>query len=115
MVYRAWTSPVGDDDCDGFTTAIENFIGTDPNVACAATAAPNDEPPPDKWPLDFNNDQLAGLADVATHSNHFGARASDPPGTVPIYAKRWDLNGDGRIGLQDVTMFSRFFGKRCAP
>jgi hypothetical protein len=60
-----WATPIGDTDCDGFPTTIETFVGTDPNKGCASTATPNDEPGPDAWPLDVNNDQRVTLADIA--------------------------------------------------
>jgi hypothetical protein len=121
-VVNHWTVPNGDSDCDGFPDTVaasgrapESFIGTDAARKCASTSMPNDEPLPDAWPMDFNDDQLVGLVDVSMYSSHFGAHASDPPGTIPSYAQRFDLNGDGRITLPDVSLFSSFFGKRCAP
>jgi hypothetical protein len=111
-----WTVPAGDTDCDGFpntvkvgSKAAESFIGTDPARHCAATSMHDDEPLPDAWPFDFNDDQLAGLADVSKYSSVFGSHSPGPP-----YAVRFDLNGDGLIGLGDVAQFSSTFGKRCA-
>ncbi|MCH7617025.1 MAG: S8 family serine peptidase [Chloroflexi bacterium] len=46
-----WTVPIDDPDCDSFTTAIENFVGTDPTDACANTVTANDEAD-DRWPAD---------------------------------------------------------------
>jgi hypothetical protein len=104
-----WPVPTGDPDCDGFTTAIETFVGTDPKVHCAATSTPNDEPPPDKWPVDFNNDQKANLSDVLKYSPVFNSAAPGPP-----YNVRFDLNGDNKINLSDVLKFSPFFNQSCA-
>jgi serine-type D-Ala-D-Ala carboxypeptidase/endopeptidase len=113
----SWSIPPGDSDCDGFPNTVmaggkapESFIGTDPLRHCAATSTPNDEPLPYAWPMDFNDDQLDGLADVAIYSSVFGSHSPGPP-----YSVRFDLNGDGRITLPDVAMFSSFFGKRCTP
>jgi hypothetical protein len=105
-----WPVPTNDSDCDGFTSARETFVGTDPNKGCAADNVPNNEPPPDAWPVDFNNDQLSGLSDVSRYSAVFGSHSPGPP-----YDSRFDLNGDGRITLPDIAMFSQFFGKRCSP
>jgi hypothetical protein len=110
VVYRGWPTPAGDDDCDGFTTTAENFVGTDPNIACAATPIPNDEPPPDKWPVDFNNDQKANLSDVLTYSPVFNTTGPGLP-----YKVRFDLNGDNHINLSDVLKFSPFFNQTCSP
>jgi lysophospholipase L1-like esterase len=111
-----WAWPTGDSDCDGFADTVaaggrapESFIGTDPTRACASTPTANDEPLPDAWPMDFNDDQLVGLADVSRYSSVFGSHSPGPP-----YDARFDLNGDGVISLPDVAMFSQFFGKRCA-
>ncbi len=105
-----WAVPANDNDCDGFTNQAEAFMGTDPARACASTTTADDEPQPDVWPMDSNNDRLVGLADVAKYSSVFGSHS---PGTP--YAARFDLNGDGRITLSDVAMFSSYFGKRCSP
>jgi hypothetical protein len=103
--HPSWPVPAGDPDGDGFTTSIENFVGTDPTRHCASTPAANDEPPPDKWPVDFNNDGKANLSDVLKYS----------PGPGAPYNVRFDLNGDNRINLSDVLKFSPFFNQSCAP
>src|ERR1700674_4391578 len=64
-----WTVPAGDTDCDGFPDSVpigapnalnsETNMGTDPSRHCAATPARNDEPPPDAWPVDFDDNQTA--------------------------------------------------------
>jgi hypothetical protein len=99
-IVPPWLIPSGDLDCDGFTSSLELFIGTDPSHACGMNA----------WPVDFNNDGLVGLSDVAKYSSVFGSHSPGPP-----YNVRFDLNGDGRINLPDVAMFSSFFGERCTP
>jgi CubicO group peptidase (beta-lactamase class C family) len=104
-----WPTPIGDSDCDGFTLATETYVGTDPARLCASTSAPNDEPGSDAWPLDFNNDQLAGIGDVTRFSVPFNSHAPGPPYTV-----RLDFNADGRITIADVTRYSTTFNKRCA-
>jgi hypothetical protein len=111
---RPWStglgqSPAGDDDCDGFTTTIENHVGTLPLDACAATPTANDEPPPDAVPGDFNNGQAATSSDVL----HFSAVFNTV--VVPGVTNRFDLNGDNKITSSDVLKFSPFFNMRCTP
>lgn len=103
-----WLTPVGDNDCDGFTDANEAFLGTDAAQRCSATSGANNEPTPDRWPIDFDDNQLASLTDVTQYSSRFGAIGPNPP-----YAVRFDFNQDNRITLVDVTKFSGFFGRRC--
>ena len=112
-----WAVPAGDSDCDGFpdsvkvgTHAGEAFIGTDSTRQCAATRTRNDEPAPDAWPMDYDDNQLVNLQDIGLLSPHEGTR----PGDLN-YAVRFDLNGDSLINLQDIGQFNPFFGKFCAP
>jgi hypothetical protein len=105
-----WHVPPDDPDCDGFTSSREAFIGTDPNTGCAADSTLNNEPLPDRWPVDFNDDRKVDLSDVFHYTPVFN---SDSPG--PPYNVRFDLNGDGHINLSDVLNFAPFFNKRCSP
>jgi hypothetical protein len=85
-------------------------MGTDPSAACALTPIRNDEPPPDAWPADFNDDQKANVLDVSQYSSRFDSAAPGPP-----YEARLDFNGDGRIDVLDVSRYSAILGKSCAP
>ena len=105
-----WSWPSGDDDCDGFTTTIEVFLGTEPSSPCATTLAPNDEPLPDAWPLDFDANQVLNLADVLKYNLPFLAVGPDPP-----YTQRLDLNADNVINLGDVLRYNLVFGLSCVP
>jgi hypothetical protein len=96
----SWPVPAGDDDCGGFTTAVETFMGTDPNLACGTNA----------WPLDNNDDQKVGLSDVLAYIPIFNTTAPGPP-----YNPRYDLNADNNIGLPDVLAFIPFFNQACTP
>jgi uncharacterized repeat protein (TIGR01451 family) len=107
VVYRAWLSPAGDSDCDGFSDTIENFVGTDPLVACGGTALPDGSS--STWPPDFNNDGRVNLSDVLKYSPVFNTMAPGPP-----YNKRFDLNADGKINLSDILKLSPFFNQSCA-
>jgi hypothetical protein len=93
-----------------FNDCVEVFLGTNPTQKCAATAAVNDEPLPDAWPVDFNGDQKATILDVATFSSVFGSLAPGPP-----YNVRHDLNANGSITITDIAQYSAFFGKSCSP
>jgi hypothetical protein len=100
VVVRAWPTPAGDDDCDGFTNIIKNFVGTDPLVACG----------PNAWPPDFNNGRKVDMSDVVKCSPVFNTTGPGAP-----YNRRFDLNGDNKIDLSDVLILSPFFNKPCAP
>lgn len=112
-----WPVPAGDGDCDGFPSTVaasgkapETFIGTSPTLGCAATAEADNEPLPDAWPVDFNDDQKVTLSDVLKLSPPFNSSAPGPP-----YAVRFDLNGNGQVTLSDVLQFSPFINKTCTP
>jgi hypothetical protein len=122
-VPNFWAVPPGDSDCDGFpdtvqagSYAAESFIGTDASRRCASTPAMNDEPLPDAWPMDFNDDQKVDLSDVLHYSPVFNTTQGGPPGLGGgSYAVRYDLNGDGKINLSDILHFPPFFNKSCTP
>lgn len=111
----AWIVPAGDDDCDGYpsaakvgTRASESTVGTVATRHCAATATANDEPLPDAWPVDFNDNQYVNGQEWLTFSPLFGSAAPGPP-----YSARFDLNADGMINGSDLLQLNPFFGKRC--
>ena len=99
-----------DPDCDGFTTADENFMGTLPEAACAVTNTANDDGSPDAWPFDFNDDQRAALGDVIGFIPVFNTFAPSLP-----YESRYDLNASGGITLADVMMYIPVFNMTCTP
>lgn len=90
-----------DTDGDRYATADELYMGTDPNKACADTSTSHDEGPPDAWPVDFDDDQRAGLQDVI-----FGFVTTLAPDGLNQPAagglERVDFNGDGFINMQDA-------------
>ncbi len=94
-----------DTDGDGYDDATETFIGTDPLSACSTTTAPNDEPPPDAWPPDFNDDTLVWLPDIIAF---MGALEPAP------YNARFDLNTDGRVTTLDMALVAGpVYGTNC--
>ena len=99
-----------DTDTDGFKDNVESFVGTAPNVACAADAIPNNESLPDKWPVDFNNDQSANLTDIFKMVPHLNTVDTDPGSST-----RFDLSMDGSINLTDIFKVVPFLNASCAP
>ena len=92
-----------DFDLDLWNDAAEVNLTTNPNFGCAATTAAGDEPLPDRWPVDFNDDGRAAMQDVI-----FGYVTSLVPGGLNQPATgalaRMDLNVDGWVRLQDVIL-----------
>lgn len=114
-----WPVPNGDSDCDGFpdsvaigppdSLAAEAGMGTDAASHCAADSTSNNEGLPDRWPVDFDDNQLANGSDLLTFATVFGGIAPSAP-----YDARWDLNADGRVSGSDFLKLAPFFGKTCA-
>ena len=104
-----WSVPANDPDCDNFTTATETFIGTDPNKQCAANAGVNNDPPPDRWPTDFNDSQSTNTIDVGFFVPVLNKSAPGPP-----YSVRFDFNGNGTINSIDVGRFVPVLNKNCS-
>ncbi len=92
-----------------FRDGVELFVGTSATDRCADTTVAGDEAD-DKWPLDFNDDRLAGLNDVLKFIPVFNTSAPGPP-----YDPRFDLNASGGISLHDVLLFIPFFNQSCVP
>ena len=95
-----WPVPAGDDDCDGFTSADETAIGTDPNLPCGPSA----------WPPDFDDNQVVNIFDV---------NEVLPPvfGTLVLpTSPRFDLKPDGVINIFDLNLLlPPYFGSSCTP
>src|SRR5262249_36567743 len=74
-----WTVPSDDSDCDAFPDSVsitnlssESHMGTNPNGRCAADTTRNNEPAPDRWPADFDDNQLANGTDLLSFAAVFG-------------------------------------------
>ncbi|MEE8347862.1 MAG: hypothetical protein V3S20_10980 [Dehalococcoidia bacterium] len=97
-----WPTPIGDDDCDGWTADDEIFIGTDPNLACG----------PGAWPPDFDDNQIVDIFDVSLMS---------PPVFFSVsgdanYSARLDINPDGIIDIFDIALLAPpIFFVTCTP
>jgi hypothetical protein len=99
-----------DCDGDGYLDGLEAFMGTNATMKCAVDSTANNEPLPDAWPPDFNDDQKASVLDVSTFSSRFGAVSP-----APAYNVRWDFNADGKLNVLDVSRYSSIFNKSCFP
>jgi len=98
--YGAWLAPPGDTDCDGFGSADETAIGTDPDASCGANA----------WPPDFDDNQVINSIDVFKVLPPFLGTS------VPPTSARQDLNPDGVINTTDVfKVLPPFLGSSCTP
>ena len=102
-----WFAPPGDEDCDGWTTADENLIGTHAASSCANTQDSGDEDD-DKWPPDFDDNQVVNISDVFyLLPPTFGT-------AVPPISARRDLAPDGVINISDVfKVLPPYFGASC--
>jgi len=100
----SWYVPLGDEDCDGFTTTVESHVGTQPLDACP------DNPSDDAWPPDiqasqgcgFHNGQIT-ILDVLCYK---------PKLSAP-YDPRYDLDTNGVVNILDVLLFKPVFGGQC--
>jgi len=96
---------VKDTDLDGFSDAIEEYVGTDINKACASEQ--NDGLPSKTWPADLSTDNsmssglnildFKDLEAFKTPVNRLWSKHGDL-----VFDKRYDLNGDGRISNDDI-------------
>jgi len=119
-VATAWIVPVGDNDCDAWSSADEGALGTNASLWCSATGAvtnpgdptkENDEPV-DNWPADMDDDQVVNLSDVLylAPPKFFSVGPSLP------YEVRYDLDLDGVINLSDVLYLAPpVFFATCTP
>jgi len=104
----SWTIPASDSDCDGFTAAREQFMGTDPTKHCNLTTAANDEAV-DFWPSDFNDNRTTNLSDLILMGPSYNKALGNP-----AYNARFDLNASNSVSLADVILLGPFYNKSCA-
>jgi hypothetical protein len=96
-----------DDDNDGFSDSVENYLATDPLDACP------DTPADDAWPLDINVDTYVTVTgDVLNYTGRIGATGGPP--ASPNWWGRLDLNADNNLTVTgDVLRYSGKTGSHC--
>lgn len=94
--------PSTDTDGDGFTNAVETYMGTDPNMNCSPNTTVH------AWPPDVNNDKAVSAIDSNKVIAKFGTTAGDSK-----YDKRLDMNADRAISAIDINIVLGKFGKTC--
>ncbi|HEY5625271.1 MAG TPA: hypothetical protein VIT93_02165 [Dehalococcoidia bacterium] len=101
-----WTVPAGDHDCDGFSTASENAIGSNPAGQCGFTGgAPTQS---ETWPPDLVESDAVDIFDVLALKLPFGM-------SVPAASARFDLVPNSQIDIFDVLSIKSTFGMSCTP
>ena len=87
-----------DPDCDGTTTALENFLGTDPFDACG----------PNAWPPDTNDNGTVNAGDFGIIVDSW-QKSSGEQG----YIQRADLNGNGTVNAGDLGPIAETWQLSC--
>ncbi|HUF54101.1 MAG TPA: S8 family serine peptidase [Dehalococcoidia bacterium] len=105
-VATPWLVPTGDDDCDGWPTATELILGTDPSLACGF--APGGDPWSETWPPDLFESNTINTTDVLALRPVFQT-------SVPPTSPRFDLFPDGTINTTDVLAIKPYFTASCTP
>ena len=104
----------GDDDCDGFTTADEEYVGTDPLDDCPdVLGTPGLCPGPscdghDAWPPDSDIDRDADIVDVLKFRPYIMT-------SVPPSPQRFDFDADGDIDIVDIMKYKPLIMTSCTP
>ena len=101
-----WPIDTDDPDCDGFSTAKENDIGTDPSQHCGFTTG--GDPSSETWPPDLVESNNINISDVLALKPVFGT-------SVGPTSPRFDLIPSGGINISDVLALKPVFGQSCTP
>ncbi len=107
-----WYVPLGDDDCDGFTTAAEDYVGTDSLDACP------DGPSDDAWPLDVDmSGDVSVTGDIYNYVGRIGAVGGPPDCPGPASGDWWqrlDLDMSCDLSVTgDVYMYADRIADTC--
>jgi Thrombospondin type 3 repeat/Bacterial TSP3 repeat len=94
-----------DSDGDGFSDALELYVGSNPMQRCAATTIRNDEAQ-NSTPFDLDNNRVVNGQDLAMFAPVFGKVGPNLP-----FKREFDVNMDNRINGQDLLKFAPYFGK----
>jgi len=104
----------GDDDCDGFATADEEYVGTDPLDGCADVLGTSGLCPgpscdgDDAWPPDLDVDRDADIVDVLKFKPYILT-------SVPPSPQRFDFDTDGDIDIVDMLKYKPVIMTSCTP
>ena len=96
----AWPVPASDPDCDGFSSAVENVVGTSALVHCGSNA----------WPADVTNNTFSDTGDIGALTANFGASVPPAPARHNIAPDPVD----GFIDTGDIGRMTAFFGLSCS-
>lgn len=118
-----------------WTDAVETYLGTDATKPCAQSTTANNETPLDNWPLDFDDNRFANVADYLKYNTvlaaSFGGNRAvnqggngDGTGTTVatithpalgtgVPQTRYDLNLDGFLNTGDLGKFPQYINKQC--
>jgi len=100
----SWFVPLGDEDCDGFTTAVETHAGTQPLDGCP------DDSNDDAWPADIQAAQGCGFHNGQV--NVLDVLCYKPKLSGP-YDARYDLDATDTVNILDVLLFKPVYGGQC--
>lgn len=98
-----WFIPPNDPDCDGFSSALESYVGTNPSAHCGLNA----------WPSDTSNNGFVDTLDIADFTSRFGLAV---PAQAPV---RFDLAPDppqappNFIDTLDIAKLTSVFSLGC--
>ena len=109
ILHACFAAVVANDpDCDGFSSAVESLHRNRPRSALHGDGIGNDEPPPDRWPVDFDDNQRVNSIDVGRYVPVMNAVSGDGR-----YAVRFDLDTNGRINTVDIGKFVPYSNREC--
>ncbi len=97
-----WTLPPNDPDCDGFSTALENSVGTNPLAHCGTNA----------WPADVTDNTFSDIGDISFLTGNFGAQVPPAPARYNI-APDPPMGPPNFIDTADIAKMTGFFGQTC--
>jgi hypothetical protein len=104
-----WYVPLGDEDCDGFTDAVEGVVGTDPGDACPDWIGGPGACPglgcdgDDCWPADLDVNRMVDILDILLYK----------PALSGPYDRRYDLDASGEVNVLDILLYKAFVGTSC--
>ena len=98
-----WPVPADDPDCDNWSTAAENYIGTDGLTSCDNISGPPD------WPADFDDNRVVNIFDILSLAPYLGTYAASLG-----WSQRHDLDTNGVNNAFDILRLAPTIGFSCA-